>query len=250
MPQPPAPFYLDWTFWAVVIAALAVVLSQLPPLKELLRPGRVSIELYSRIAVGHKVGNPNIQEHVILRNAGGRAVMIGGMFLRIRRDKKDIAVLPGQTYLQQPNDTSTVLLTSFTLKAKDEWAHIVNFLEFFQRTDEKKYRAAEQTLKNDIAAKKQLPQNKDKIVDGEPEHVAPLLAMFDEKFIWQAGEYDVEVVVEAADHEVFAKQKYRFTLYESDSDQLTSSKNGFKIGDGIFYNSGNYPYVLAQLAEG
>ena len=31
------PFYLNWSFWAVVIAAIAVFLSQIPPIKELIK---------------------------------------------------------------------------------------------------------------------------------------------------------------------------------------------------------------------
>lgn len=33
----PSPFYLDWTFWNTVVALLAVLLSQLPPVSVLLR---------------------------------------------------------------------------------------------------------------------------------------------------------------------------------------------------------------------
>ncbi len=184
MQQAGVPLYLDWSFWAVVLAAIAVILSQLPPIHQLVRPGKLSMELYSRIHITHKIGNPNVSLHVILTNTGGRSVRVKGITLRLGRDGKDVAVLPAQNYLQEPNDKTTVLFTSFFVKPKEEWAHIVNFLNYFSRADEKKYRAAELALKTNILEKRQLPQNKDRLVEADSGHVRAFDEMFDEKFVW------------------------------------------------------------------
>ena len=48
-----APFYLDWTFWAVVVSFVAVILSQLPPVHLLLKPKRLDVEVHSRIQITH-----------------------------------------------------------------------------------------------------------------------------------------------------------------------------------------------------
>ena len=46
--QPHSPhFYLDWQFWAAAVAALALVLSQLPPIHLLVRRAKLGMELYS-----------------------------------------------------------------------------------------------------------------------------------------------------------------------------------------------------------
>src|SRR5438093_1562153 len=141
MQQAGVPLYLDWSFWAVTVAAIAVILSQLPPIHQLVRPGKLVMEVYSRIAITQKIGNPNLQLHVILTNAGGRSARIKGITLRVRRDGKDLVVLPAQNYLQEPNDKTTLLFTSFSIKPKEEWAHIVNCFGIFSRADEKKYKA-------------------------------------------------------------------------------------------------------------
>ena len=78
--------------------------------------------------------------------------------LHFKRGNDDQFTLPAQNYLQAPGDKDTVLLTSFKLKPKDEWAHIVTFLNFFSRTDEKAFRQIESNLKNDIFEKKNFPR--------------------------------------------------------------------------------------------
>ena len=40
------PIYLDWSFWAVIVAIAAVVLSQIPPIHVLLKKAKLDLELY------------------------------------------------------------------------------------------------------------------------------------------------------------------------------------------------------------
>jgi len=64
-------FYENWAFWTVLIAAIAIILSQIPPIHILWKKAKLDIELYSRIIVTHKVGNPNLLCPLILSNVGG-----------------------------------------------------------------------------------------------------------------------------------------------------------------------------------
>ena len=51
------PLYFNWSFWAVVVAAIAVFLSQIPPIKELIKSAKLDFEVYSKISITHKLGN-------------------------------------------------------------------------------------------------------------------------------------------------------------------------------------------------
>ena len=55
--QTPVP--LDWTFWSAVVAFLALVLSQLPPLHILFRRAKLDAEGHSQMRITHNIGNPN-----------------------------------------------------------------------------------------------------------------------------------------------------------------------------------------------
>ena len=70
------PFYLDWTFRVFVVAAIAVVLFQRPPLNILLRRAKLEVEAYSTLALFRKLVNPNAQLNLIITNTGGRRIKI------------------------------------------------------------------------------------------------------------------------------------------------------------------------------
>lgn len=114
------PLYFDWSFWAVVVAAIAILLSQLPPVHVWFRKAKLEIELYSKISITHKVGNPYLQLHLIINNIGGRKVRIKDISASIERDGNLVATLPAQNYLQNQNDQSTLLFTTFSLIPSEE----------------------------------------------------------------------------------------------------------------------------------
>ena len=113
-------FYQDWTFWAVLVAAIAFILSQIPPIYILLEKAKLDIELYSRIIVTHMVGNLNLRCHLILNNVGGRKLRRMGIAITIKRDGKYVDSLSGQIYHPDPNDPAALLSTKFLLETNDE----------------------------------------------------------------------------------------------------------------------------------
>jgi hypothetical protein len=247
--HPAAHVYLDWQFWAAVVAALALILSQLPPLHLLLRRAKLGMELYSRVHLTHKVGNPNVQLHIILNNLGGRAVRVRGITLKVRRDGTAVGTFPAQNYLAAPDSSQSVLFTSFSIKPKDEWAHIVNFLNCFVREDDKKYRAAELVLKSYISEQKTLPENANVMVEASPAVLKPFSDMFAGWFVWKPGEYEVQVVVSTDAKRSSISKTYRFTLFESDSAELAAAQDDFKTGDGIYWTSGKHSGVIIPITE-
>jgi hypothetical protein len=249
VPETTIPLYSDWSFWTVVVAAIAIALSQLPPIHILLKKASLDMELYSRIHITHKVGNPNLSSHLILNNNGGRVIKIRKITATIKKDGKQIAVLPAQNYLQNPNDKTPILLTTFSLKPKQEWAHTVNFLNYFSRTDEKEYRKAESKLKTNIMEKRKITQEKDSLIEADSKYVKPFTDIFNAKFLWHADEYEMCVSVNVNPEKASIEKTYRFTLFESDSEELSKHKDDFKYGDGLYWNSANHLGLSIQIIE-
>ncbi len=243
------PFYLDWTFWAFVVSFLALALSQLPPIHAMFRRAKLDVEAYSRIHLTHSVGNPNAQLHLIVSNVGGREVKVKSIVLHFKRGNDDQFTLPSQNYLQAPGDKDTVLWTSFKLKPKDEWAHIVNFLNFFSRTDEKALRQIESNLKNDILEKKELPDNKGINVEAEPENVQPVIEFFRQKFRWEPGEYEIALEIKTEPQHANVLKHYRVTLFESDSAELRSYANDYEFGIGVCWSDARHSGLILPLTE-
>jgi len=243
------PFYLNWSFWTVCVATLALVLSQLPPIHMIFKRAKLDMELYSRIHITHKVGNPNLDLHLILNNIGGKVVRIKEISATIKRNGEQIAQLPAQSYLQNPDSKTPILLTSFSLKPKEEWAHSVKFLNYFSRNEEKEYRSAEQNLKENILNKRELSQNKDILIEADTEYLKTFIRMYKSKFLWSANEYEIQVSIKGKNQKANIQKKYRFTLFESDEEELSKFIQAYKYGDGIFWESGKHPGVIVQIVE-
>lgn len=243
------PFYLDWKFWSFAVALVALVLSQLPPVHILLRPAKLEAETYSYMHITHKVGNPNAQLHLILSNTGGREVRVRQIDLKFRRDNEDSFSLPAKNYLQSPSSKEQVLLTSFKLKPGEEWAHFVNFLNFFSRQDEKSYRQLESNLRQDIVAKRQTLQDQNQIVAADDANVTPLLTFFQQKFRWVPGEYEMTLSVQTEPVNAMKDKRFRITLFESDSQELSDYRNDYKYGFGVSLDSSRHIGVIIPVSE-
>ena len=244
------PLYLDWSFWAVVFSGLALLLSQLPPIHILLKKAKIDFELYSKISITHKVGNPNLQIHIIINNIGGRKVRIKGIEARIIRDNIEVAVLPAQNYLQESTDTNNVLFTSFSLNPNEEWGHIVNLLEFFGREEELSYRQSEGNIKSDIYGKRKLIEGEIKdLIEADSKYIQPFITFFNEHFIWKSGEYKIKIKVITDNEKTDIEKVYSFTLFEYYEQELRKITEEYKYGDGIFWDSNTPKSVVLNIHE-
>lgn len=238
----------DWKFWSAFFALLALILSQMPPIHIILRRAKLDLEVYSRIFITHKVGNPNLQIHLILRNIGGRVVRVKKMNAVILRDNKKVMSLPAQTYVANQKDNQLVLLTSFDLKPQTEWSHLVSFLNYFDRNDEKLYREAEIKLKNEISRRIDESGEKNR-VEAPSEVVEPFYNLLESNFKWFSGDYLLEIVIETNTPRANVSRKYRFTIFESQTESLMDHKKGYPSGDAIFWESAYYVGQSVEIEE-
>ena len=244
------PFYLDWTFWAAFLALLAIVLSQLPPLHLLLRPQRLDVEVHSRIGITHKVGNPNANVVVSIRNTGGRELRIRNLSLEVSRDGRPLAILPAQNYFETPSSQSSVLFVPFALKPGETWAHNVVFLNLFDRLTEKQFRENLSILSFDIRKKLSARSGSDhNAVIADRVFVQPFFDMFEKLFVWLPGEYVFELTVNAEPGSASYSKKYRFTLFESDTSDLRKHREDYQFGGGLAYDIEKHVGVYIPLTE-
>lgn len=244
------PWYLDWTFWAAVLSLIAIVLSQLPPLHLLLRPKRLEVEVHSRVLLTHVAGNPNASVVVSIRNTGGRPLRVKSLSLSVSRDGHPAVNLLGQGYFETPSALSSVLFVPFTLKPGETWAHSVTFLNTFERQVEKIFRERLSTLDGDIRRKlRDRPEGSREVVVAEPENVSPFADLFRRLFIWHPGEYIAQLSVMAEPGSASFSKRYRFTLYESDTEDLRSYLDDYKFGAGLTYRVDHHAGVNIPIVE-
>ena len=232
------------------LAFAAIVLSQLPPLHLLLRPKRLEVEVHSRILLTHMAGNPNASVVVSIRNTGGRQLRIKALALSVSRDGHAPVRLPGQGYFETPSAQSSVLFVPFTLKPGETWAHSVTFLNTFERQVEKMFRERLSALDGDIRRKlRERPEGSRQVVIADAEHYQPFEDLFKRIFIWYPGEYIAELSVLAEPGSASFTKRYRFTLYESDTEDLRSYVDDYRLGAGLTYKVDHHAGINVPIVE-
>jgi hypothetical protein len=248
MPLLQTPFFADWQFWSAVIAVLALILTQLPPIKLWFRPSRLEVEVHSRVQLTHKVGNPNFGMYVGIRNIGGRDVRVRSISVALARDDQTLGTYPVFNFFEAPSSNAAVLFAPFTLRPTETWAHGANFLRVFDRNTEKFFRECESTLRSDIRRKLAVRGDHDKEpVVADDANVTPFLEIFNRLFVWLPGEYTLDLQIEVESGQSAFVRRYRFTLFESDSEELRSHTDDFKYGGGLAYTEERHAGVYVPL---
>ncbi|MDU9410277.1 hypothetical protein RTH74_21965 [Pseudomonas sp. zfem001] len=168
----------------------------------------------------------------------------------ITRDGRPLVDLPAQNYLQNQNDKNTLLFTTFSLQPGEEWAHIINLLNFFNRDEENAYRRLEANMLADFRAKKDtVADDRQSPLEIEEQLVQPFHTFFAERFIWHAGEYQLAVNVTTDKNEANVLKNYRFTVFESHEEQLKEITQHYKYGGGIWWDPNIQTNVILDVKE-
>jgi hypothetical protein len=246
----PAPFYLDWTFWTAAVAVLALALSQVPPLTVLFRRAAITLQPYDRLNVTHYIGNANVNLHVQLINTGGRAVRVSSLALHLTRDDGRALTLPAQGFTRPEGPAGTVIFTPLTLELGKEWATFVNFFIPFSTADERDSKRIIKDLRTDIETKlRALPSDAKTLVEAEPARVGSVLAFFREHKFWQPGEYSARLSATCEPSRASAERRFRFTLFESDVQELDERTARYKNGFGVYITDGQVTEVYPRIQD-
>jgi hypothetical protein len=249
MPISQSPIYLDWQFWSAVVAGLALILTQLPPVNLWFRPSRLEVEVHSRVQLTHKVGNPNLGMYLGIRNVGGRELRVRTITVSLAREGQALGTYPVLNYFETSSSTSAVLFVPFTLRPSESWAHFANFLRLFDRNTEKLYREMESALRLDIRQKlADRPEHEKAPVVADEQNVLPFMQMFNKLFVWLPGEYTLDLKIDVESGKTVYGKSYRFTLYESESEELRSHTEDYKHGGGLAYVDDRHVGVFVPLS--
>lgn len=244
-PDSITPWYLDWSMWSSVAAFVALGLSIVPYLRRF-RKSRLEIDVYQRVFLTHKVGNPNAQLQVMLTNTGGKRIRVRGMSLDIKRAGDTLFSLVGVTYLHLPSASEGVLLAPFSLQVEQEWGHLVNFYQITTQQEQRTFRTFQKSIKDNIIAQRVGMPPSAPDVEAPPELVAPALEYFNRRFKWFEGEFELTLTI-STDTDFVASKKLRMTIFETDSQNLEECKTQLKFGRDILQNDA--PGTIVELME-
>lgn len=232
--QGTAPWYSDWQFWAFAVAAVAILLSQLPPIRSWFTAGRLEVVVQNRVHVNHKVGNTNVNLFVSL-SCFGKAVRIKGASIKLSRDGKHVGTYNLRGFFETQTSASASIFMPFLLRPEEVWTHTMTFYPDWPRAVEKAYRQSESVLRANVQEKLAARNGMPGFVEGDPELVQPLIDMLRRDFQWHEGEYTLTFDIETDSPSSAYSSEFKFTLFEADSEVLRSFEKRYPRGDGLWY---------------
>lgn len=223
------PFYFDWTFWSFVIASTALVLSQLPKVHLWLKGKKIDLEIHNRITVNHYLGIPAISIYLGVANKGRSKIKIKKINSKILKDGKIIANLSCYSFFDTTSSQSPNLFFPFELSSESSWDHSCWFTTNVDRNTEQQIRSSVSVLDMNIAEKLKNNGGNDQLIEADEYLVKPLIDIKERNFIWEPGEYFVEIVLETFPL-INISKNIRFTLFETDTKELKDYSDDYKYG--------------------
>ena len=194
-------------------------------------------EVHDQMLIQHKYGNPSAQLHLIFSNRGGREVRVKKVTLAFQDRHGNAFSLPASTYLQQQRDASGVIFVPFTLKASEEWGHIVLFWPPLTRQVDLSIRRAKVALREDLAAKRAANPDPAIWVAADDHNIAPFIELFNKQFKWFADDYEVTLQAETEPPNAMKPQKFRVVIFDPDTELLREPTKRYKYGEDILPGS-------------
>lgn len=236
------PFYNDWTFWSFLVAFIALILSQSPKINVWFKRNRIELEIHNKITVQHWLGVPSINLFLGINNKGRTNVKIKKIELIINREGLDEKRITCSSFYETHTSQFPNLFFPFELFSEKSWDHSCWFTIDIERTADQKFRGIFTEIDKDIANKRKNTTTQNELIEAEESLVKPLIEYKDKKFIWESGEYFVEIILQS-DPRIDISKNFRFTLFETDTNTLKAYSDDYKYGM-TYHNQKNLGLII------
>lgn len=230
--------------WSAVIAVLALILSQLPPLREIIRGLKVRITVPEIFTIIHFLGNIRMYIFLDVHNIGGRFVSISKIDCVIKDAGGSRWNIPAQTYIsRQPTSSGQppqeFLIGWISLKPGEHWSRNVRCFKLLSEAEEEKVNDIISKIRDNITAKlQQRIVQTQALVEADEGIVKEAKDFFEKKFSLSKGNYQLFIAVLSESNPVILSVRgFEFTLFESHIRSLRAITEEYKYGAGIYYPS-------------
>jgi hypothetical protein len=233
----------DPTFWTAVIALLALVLSQLPPLHLLLKRRELLVILQEHLILYHYLGNMQFLAFLGLHNTGGGDITIARIDCVVADADGHHWSLPAQTYLPRQasplagQPAPELFIGWITLRSGGHWAETVHFFKVWSVQDEEDVTKLSARMRADINAKlaHRKPAESKKPAEADGSLVKEATDLFERKFNMAKGNYRLIIAALSERKEALTVRGFDFTLFDHHIRALRSATEDYKFGAGVYY---------------
>lgn len=243
----------DPGLWSALIALLALVLSQLPPVKQMLKRRALQIVVPEYIALYHFLGNLNLMGFISLFNTGGKGLTVAKIDAVVSTDDTRWHV-PGATYVsREPSASGGQSRLEFfvgwnALKPGEHWSQTVHFFRAWTVQEEEDAAEIVGKIRTDINAKlAQRAPAAQGLVEADESLVKEAKALVDQRFKLVKGNYRLVIAALSEKDELLSLQGFEFTLFDNHIKTLRSIVDDYKFGAGIYFPSPDWKQVFVRL---
>lgn len=228
---------------STMVAFLALVLSQLPPLQVIFKGTKIKIVGSDQVSISHFLGGIHLVFFLNIYNTGGRSTSISKIDCVIKSDDGLLLHLPAQRYYsrQPSNQTNHQVLEYFMglipLKPEETWSETVHCFSLWTQEEEKQVNDIILKTRSDIGAKQMVLADKNVWVEANENIVIEAKSFFENKFNLKTGNYRLLVAIISESNQILSTSGYNFNLYENHIQALRGCTERYKYGEGIYFPS-------------
>ena len=225
-------------------AVVAIVLSQLPPIRSLLRGRRLEAVAAESVVITHYLGNVHFVTFLSMVNTGGMALAIARVACRLTGPDGMVRELPAQAYIsrevpaQVGQPSPEYPLGWIALRPGEQWSQTVRFYQAWSTSDERESAELSQSIREDIhSIIDELGSSYDPrtYVEADRARVQQARDFFERHFDLSAGVHRLEVTASDAKGRLLASREYEFTLHESALSALRRGVDDYRFGEGVYF---------------
>jgi len=226
-------------FWSVVIAAIAVVLSQSPHMDTWFKGKKLKADVSPIVHFSHHMGLTTLVLSISLQNIGSTDLLISEIKGAIFTPQSSIIPLSAEVLIKSISDISSggphiIPIGAIPLKLGEYWSGVVRFREY---TSERIM-----TIQNSIMSKTE-DNLKEKSVYGknnqgdkikvDPEILKEAIAFFENAFKLRVGKHQLVFLFKSNNGEVLKEVAYEFNLDKYHLDIAIKATEDYVFGWGI-----------------
>jgi len=253
------PFYKNPNFLSVIVAFIAILLSQLPPVLDMTKGERIELILFERIKLFHFFGNTQLTIPIEIHNIGGWPVNIARMQIYILGPENLRLDLPGSAYFEKsmpnPGQRSMKLpLGWISLKPDESWMEMVSAMKPFNQKKEEKMIDLVSKVREDLMDKIGALNNQFGLGARQRVEIAPELDRQVKEFVHSnlkliEGKYRLLVALISEKNKLIRVRGRTFSLYPSQIKRFKKMTENYKYGDDILGAGANLdlaPWIKTQ----
>ena len=251
---------MDWndpTVWSMIIAGVALVLSQLPPLREIIKGTKVKITNPDTFQLYHYLGSIHLTLFLDIHNIGGRSVVIDKLYSFILDENDDVFHFPAQSYMPRSVVPSESLpefpVGRIILKPDERWYENTHFYKMWTEAAVEEVDEIVLSVRDNIYQKqKSKEENDGNWISTDSDIHQRVIQFFYKNFPLFKGNYRFILVALAEDDSVLAIKGYEFTLFESHIRTLKSYIDDYQYGAGIYFplrDTMKYLWIRLRLID-